>query len=302
MKNLLVFILILFTSTAISQTLIVEKVEAVTTVEQGYFFHPVAGPTGKILFSKAGYSGLYLLDQNANITLLSDKAGAGYMPVFSDNGNDVYFRYHEYQAARKYSSLVKKTLVNNDEQVIISKERHFTSAKKLASGKMAISKDFDLHIIDNAQEKTEIVSEEKTVFAERGMIALYSNGQKKLLTPSGEGFYLWPSLSPDGTKLLFTKIGQGTYISTLDGDILAELGNANAAQWSPDGKWVVYMRDQDDGHKITNSDIYVTSVNGETTLAITNTDDRIEVYPSWVLPKEIVFGTERGIIYKAILD
>ena len=116
------------------------------------------------------------------------------------------------------------SLADEQEQTLISNERNFSTVKALSNGSIVINRDSQLQVVDDTQKKTAVKSQNRVVFAERGKIALYDNGLKKILTPAGDGFYLWPSLSPDGSRILFNKPGQGTFISTLDGTVLAALG------------------------------------------------------------------------------
>ncbi len=297
-----IFLLFLFTLSLNAQNLTIKSIEQITQVEQGAFFHPVISPKGQILFTGSGYKGLHLVNEDKGIKTLSELPGAGYEPAFSNDGNFVYFRPYKYEGMKKLSSLVKKSISGSLEKVLIKDERDFTSARRLPNGTVAVSRNSNFHVADDAQNTTTKASSSIAVFIEKGKIALYKNGEKKILSPLGEGFYLWPSISRDGTKVLFTKTGKGTYISNLDGGDLVELGYANAPRWSPDGNWVVFMRDLDDGHKIMESDILIISSDGKNTIAITETDDIKEVYPFWGTNNEIVFGSERGIIFKAIIE
>ncbi|MCK4295874.1 MAG: PD40 domain-containing protein, partial [Candidatus Marinimicrobia bacterium] len=113
----------------------------------------------------------------------------------------------------------------------------------------------------------------------------------------GEGQYIWLSISPDKSKLLFTLAGRGTFITDLNGNALIELGYANAPMWSPDGNWVVYMVDEDDGYRITASDIYAVSSDGKEKVQLTNTQNTIEMHPNWSPSMDkIVFDTIEGNI------
>ena len=58
------------------------------------------------------------------------------------------------------------------------------------------------------------------------------------------------------------------------------------------------MNDKDDGSKFLSSDIFVVSADGVNRIQLTNTSDKIEMYPEWS-PKsdKIVFNTDAGEIY-----
>ena len=91
--------------------------------------------------------------------------------------------------------------------------------------------------------------------------------------------------------------GGGTYICDLSGKILVDLGNIHAPKWSPDGKWIVYMDDKDDGYNFTSSEIHVISSDGKWDIPLTSTENEIELYPAWGPQNEIVYSTESGRIY-----
>lgn len=122
--------------------------------------------------------------------------------------------------------------------------------------------------------KPVVMSYERSLF-------LHSYGTSKLLKPVGEDkFYIWPSVSPENDKIVFVDIND-MYVSDLNGNILFKINEARAPKWSPDGKWIAFMRDSDDGHTFTSSDIYVVRVSDQEVFRLTNTDDMIEMNPSW---------------------
>jgi len=68
----------------------------------------------------------------------------------------------------------------------------------------------------------------------------------------------------------------------LAGNILVDLGKkCHAPKFSPDGKWVVYMRDFDNGSNYTDSEIWVVSSDGQNRIQLTDTKNVIEMYPEW---------------------
>lgn len=114
---------------------------------------------------------------------------------------------------------------------------------------------------------------------ENTKIALNSSGKKVLLDPLKGGSYVWPSLSPDGKRIVAYEMEAGTFICNLDGKVLSRLGRRDSPAWTRDGKWIVFMRDADDGHDITSSEIWCISTDGKTLCPITQTDAVIELYP-----------------------
>lgn len=293
-----IIFLSLFAFSLYAQNVTVVKIEKISNPETGHYYHPSVSPNGKVLVTGNNFEGLYLLE-NRTVKTITTQPGAGYEPAFSANSNYVYFRADNYKKRLRQTSLIKKSLIDNKEQILIKDERDFTSPRRLKNGAIAVNRQTSFYKADAMQEKKE---DAPALFLEKGKIALYQNGNKTILTPKGEGFYIWASLSPQQDKILFTKPGKGTFISNLKGEVIAELGYANAPKWSPDGKWVVYMKDLDDGHRMLESDIYVCDALGKKHYKITDSAEEIELYPAWGILDEIVFGSEAGIIYKAHIN
>ncbi len=133
---------------------------------------------------------------------------------------------------------------------------------------------------------------------ENTKIALVRNGIRVLLDPFGNGSYIWPTLSPDRTKLAAYEMSRGTFICDLKGKVLARLGRRDAPAWTRDGKWIVYMDDRDDGERLLSSDLYMVSADGKRTVRLTDTKDVLEMHPR-CSPTEnrIVCDTPDGEVY-----
>jgi Tol biopolymer transport system component len=111
-------------------------------------------------------------------------------------------------------------------------------------------------------------------------IAVLRDGVKVLLDPlGGNGRYIWPALSPDGRRLAAYDMERGTFVADLDGAPPLRLGRRDAAVWTRDGRWLVYMDDADDGHAITGSEVACVSPDGQVTARLTATPARMEMYP-----------------------
>ncbi len=111
-------------------------------------------------------------------------------------------------------------------------------------------------------------------------LLLYSYGTGKILQPAGDRPHLWPSVSPKA-DLLCVVGGNDLYVSDFNGNVLFTVKDARAPQWSPDGRWIAYMRDKDDGHVVTGSEIHLVSSDGSLHLQLTESADLFEMYPQW---------------------
>lgn len=295
--------LILFTSGIVfSQNIQVISNQPITQVEQGKFFYPQVSPTGEnILFTSENYDGIWLYDNsNGKIEKIVDAEGAGYEPKFLSNGNQIVYRKNEFVNNLKYSSINKIDLQSKSNEILENKTRNLTPPLESRTKSVAYVIDRKLVVknISNDLQKIDY-SDERAVTIENSKLIIYSNDKRIVYTPLGEGNYLWPSISNDGTMLLFTFAGRGTFVTDFEGNIITELGFAHYPNWSNDDKWIVFMEDHDDGYKVTTSDIFAVSADGVTKVKLTNTDNIKEMYPRWSsVDNEIVYNTTDGVIHK----
>ena len=74
-----------------------------------------------------------------------------------------------------------------------------------------------------------------TVHVENQKIVLTQNEHQTVLAPNGqEDSYYWLSLSPDGTRILYSSAHHGTCVCDLQGKLLHSLGRLNAPKWLDD--------------------------------------------------------------------
>lgn len=109
-------------------------------------------------------------------------------------------------------------------------------------------------------------------------LVLYRNGERKELIPHGSHVnYIWASLSPDQTKIVFnTKFG--TAICDLQGKELINLGQLDAPVWYGND-YIVGMYDTHDGHNYTGSAIAIRSIDGRVDQVLTDAKE-MGMYPS----------------------
>ena len=123
---------------------------------------------------------------------------------------------------------------------------------------------------------------------------LYRNGEKVVLKPHGDANYIWASLSPDQTMILFnTKFG--TAVCDLNGKEIINVGNVNAPVWYGND-YIVGMNDQHDGYYFTSSNIVIASVDGLERQELTDAKE-MGYYPDVDAQSgRIVYHTENGQI------
>jgi Tol biopolymer transport system component len=132
---------------------------------------------------------------------------------------------------------------------------------------------------------------------EETKIALTVKGKKVTLDPFGQGSYIWPSLSPDKQFLVAYEIDRGAFVCDLTGKVISTFGRRDAPTWTRSGRWIVYMEDKDDGHRLLSSDLFAVTRDGSSTVQLTSTAALMELDPH-CSPTEnkIVCSTSDGSI------
>ncbi|MCU7497182.1 MAG: hypothetical protein HF314_14020 [Ignavibacteria bacterium] len=299
------FIVVFLSSLLSAQKLSVIETVKITDKSQGEFYFPKLSPDGsRLFFTSAGFKGLWYYDmQTKKVVPFTEETGAGYEFAFSNDGKSVYYRVDNFDKSglRTSQTMVQKNIQTKQLQVLET-ANELSAPRMLLSDKLAYTSGSRIMMkATGAGLKKSLpqnIANDAVAYIEDMNIVVYANGSRKVIAPLGKANYIWPSVSPDGTRLLFRVAGKGSYISDLDGNILVELGRASAPKWSPDGKWIAYMVDRDNGTEVTGSDIYAVSADGQQRIQLTSTDGNAEMYPEWSSDgKSIVYHSNDGSIY-----
>lgn len=270
-----------------------------TSKSDGFFMSPKVSPDGTVFFTSLGYKGIYFIDKETNlVTKVNDELGAGYEFAFSPDGENVIFRSDRYIDGLKYSTLKEQNIASSEVRILQEESRHLDVPQVLRDGKVVYGIDEKLQILASDKvSKVDISSlDEPVVKSINNEIVIYIKGIRHSIQPLGNLYYVWTSLSPDKTKLLFYAVGKGTFISDLTGNILYELGDIRYPQWSTDGNWVSYMQDEDDGEVLLKSDVSIISLDGKNIISVTLTNDIKEIYPVWN-GNNLIYADSDGMIY-----
>ena len=234
----------------------------------------VAGvsPTGDyILLTSGSNQGLQRYDlESQSLTTISDAAGAGYNVQVSNNGQEVVYRETSIDRNNlRQNKVVRLNMYNQRQNVVARNQRdmkHMTTSDNLT-----------------------------TVSIKDRLIVLTRNGLTTTLAPNGSHLsYIWPSVSPDGTKLCYYVCGNGCWVANIDGSNPQYIGHkCQAAKWY-DNNTLVAMAAEDDGHFTTASAIVLYTLDGKKQTL--SNDSMIAMYP-YAAENAIVFSTIEGETY-----
>ncbi len=273
MKKIMLFVAaVLITLAADAQVLEVVSMQKLTSSSDVDVKVAGVSPKGDyILLTSGSNKGLQRYDvATKTTTVLSEAEGAGYNVQISANGNEVVYRETSMDKNHmRRSNIVRKDFAKQRRNVIARGQRDMS--------KMATS------------------DAKATVTINDRLIVLTQNGQATTLAPNGNNkSYIWPSISPDGSKLCYYVCGEGCYVSNIDGtqpQFIAH--NCRAAKWY-DNNTLVGMADEDDGEFITASAIVAYTLDGRS--QVLTDKSMIAMYPA-VAQNIIVFATEEGSTY-----
>jgi Tol biopolymer transport system component len=122
-----------------------------------------------------------------------------------------------------------------------------------------------------------------------------NGNRKKLIDVEGVQGYASPVASPDGDKYAVRGFDDNLYVASPNGGLPVNLGAGTDPTWSPGGDYVIYVRQSDDGHRITSSDLWISSADGSRQMKLTSTDG-IEESPSWSPDGKYVAYVVDGVV------
>jgi Tol biopolymer transport system component len=236
---------------------------------------PQFSPDGtRIFVTTAGYRGVWrFTPATRSLEQICDDAGAGYGFTVSPDGNRIaYRRTLEGTSMNRRVQEVVEVDLSSGEQTVMASGRDLPTP--IYAGDRVL---FD----PSGTQKSMVpamVQGNAVLGIEETKIAAVVDGKPARLDPYRNGSYIWASLSPDRTRMVAYEMARGMFVSDLAGNVLAEFGRCDAPSWMRNGRWVVYMREKNDGQQITGSDIYCVAPDGGSPIRLTATP-AIELMP-----------------------
>ena len=288
MRKILFALALGFSLTAMAQVINVTSIEKVNLPEQAAV--AAISPQGDyLLLTSATNQGLTKFDLSTNQTqMLSSAPSAGHNVKISPDGQTVVYREGSFNAKHlRYSSLKSVNLTTGATQVLVKPTRDLQGYAVDATSAGIVNKGkYSKKAIANAKAKNLPV-----LSINKGQLMITIDGKTRKLSPNGDNYsYMWASISPDGTKVLYYQAAHGTYVCNLDGSNVRKVGKMRAPVWYDDNT-VLGMLDLDDGEFIYASTIVAATLDGVTQV-LTN-GSTIATYPHAAAGK-IAFSTPAG--------
>lgn len=229
-------------------------------------------PKGDYMLVTSGSNqGLWRYDfATKQLSVITEAEGAGFNVQVSTDGQEIVYRETKTGSDHLRRSDIVRMNMNDAKRSTIAYAQRDSKKMAISNTAMSVS-------IDNQK------------------IILTRHGKEIILTPSGEEqSYIWPSISPDGSKLCYYVAGEGCYVCNIDGSNPKYIAHdCRAAQWY-DNNTIVAMADEDDGYFITASAIVVYTLDGR--YQELTKKELVAMYP-YVSEGMITFATANGDTY-----
>ncbi len=274
------------------QVSILKNEKLLDGAEHGAYYPVLSADGAKLLFTGADNRGLKMYDFDDNtVKVISEEERAGYAPKISNDGN-IYYVVQS-MAERKVHRTVKSyNIVNGTDRVVVEGGYHKVASPILSTSGRLVLKDEARAVDAQLTEKSDIA-----VFVDGSSVVIDRGGQRVAYSPvESQAGYLWASLSPDNTKVLFFAAGKGAFVMNLDGKILSHLGKYEMPCWFGND-YVVAQNATDDGHQFTSSQIMLLKADGSFKLALTSPESMTMQPTAAIAANRIVYSTIDGNLY-----
>lgn len=248
MKKILLLAVALVSIMASAQVLNVESVEKLNIPQNADSKIAGISPDGSyVLITSQSNEGLVKFDlATGKVSTITTAVGAGYNVEISADSKEVTYREVTYAKDKsRLTSLVRQDLATAKKSTLVKSTREMHQARV----RRAIA---------------------PIVSIQNGELVLTVGTVTKVLSPNGQGLsYLWPSVSPDGSKIVYYVSGS-VWVCNVNGTNPQRIGKFRAPQWY-NNSVVVGMNDQDNGHYVISSEIVAYTLDGEKQVLTNNT-------------------------------
>ena len=279
-------------------------------VDEGASYHmnPVWSPDGRhIAFTSAEYRGIWTVPADGGTPRqITDEAAAGFGLSWSSDGSAIATRTARFDDRFRHNAIKVFEVETGAERTLVDYRR----------GQMSVPQwtDLDQRIAVQIQRNVEILetglepARRQKQLRDEAVVVPRDNRIEKIdiaanetvvVEDFGDRNILNVVPSPDGSVIAVQVMGEGIYVIDADGSNLCEIGRAEHPVWSPEGRYLIAMITEDDGHHITGSELYAIDITTAQRYHLTGHTDLIALHPT-VSPdgRKVAFGDPNtGRIY-----
>jgi Tol biopolymer transport system component len=224
-----------------------------------------------VLMTNGSNQGLKRYDlATGKLSVVTEAEGAGYNVQFTADGKEIVYRERFTDENKlRYNNIMRANFSTNKKEMVAKKQTN--------------------------NEKMVIPGSNIVLHNTECMMYIEKNGKRIKVAPQGnEVNYIWASLSPDKTKILYYVSEMGCYVCNIDGTNSQFIGwDCRAPQWY-NNEIIISMNDQDDGHFTTKSAILAYTLDGK--VQVLTSPDMVAMYP-FAAEGKVVFSTLQGKTY-----
>ena len=256
--------------------------------------NPQLSPDGHYLsFTSPNYAGLYLLNMvDKSVIEITDEFAAGFGYGWSPSGSSIAYKPALFLEKRRYNSLVIYNIETGGKIFAISEKTKLPGKIRWIDGnKIILSGNIGESAIHELSRKN-LSQQEYYNFEKNTIYLLREKASTKTVFFTNKKEIHDLVVSPQKTHILFEEYGGNLIILNVENHSTINLGIGHETEWSPDGNIIVFMRTSDDGHTITQSDIYIVNSDGTNLTNLTKGINLIAMRPTWVDNTHIIYDTD----------
>ena len=276
MKKILLSALLLCSGVmGYAQLLNVQSIEKVALPSEVTVEKATISPNGDfVVIAQKEKAGIHRLDLNTKAVTTIAESGIMHDLKISNDGQTVVYREARVNEKRLRQIALKAfDLKRGTESMIVPFCRDLQGVALVNNNVIAVN-------TDKLTAKSLNGGEAKVTMP----VASVRYGQLcidgKVISPQGTtgNSYMWASVSPDGTRVLYFLSTQGCFIANIDGSNPVYFCLLHAPRWY-DNNTVVGMFDRDNGHEIYASRLVAVSADGKVKQNLTD-DASLALFPS----------------------
>lgn len=270
-------------------------VQSVQRVDVGVVIDkPVISADGSFVVAQAGANGIVKIDADGTYSTVADAPGAYHLRLTAD-GQNIVFANPEYNNKHmRYVSLQSVNIATKNVSTLVKATRRLNSGVGIVGNSVTA--------VENGKCKVRSLDGTKAVRTavasiNYGHLDITVDGKTRTIDPQGRGSYIWPSISPDGTKVVYWCVGAGCFVCDLDGSNVQRVGALRAAVWAGNDRLVGMDEVEGFNQQVTASSLRLYDLTSGVSQTLTDESVKAQFPSASADGSRIAFTTPEGELY-----